>query len=233
MNGPTDVLHSTADVDVLRRLVAGRFTCRAYRPDPVPREVIHSIVDIARRAPSWCNTQPWHVVITSQESTESFRQALVEHAARATGNDSDIPFPEQYRDIYGQRRREAGYGLYEAISIARGDKERSAKQSFENFKMFGAPHVAILTVRADLGPYALVDCGAFVASFLLAAHAQGIAAAPQAALSRHARFIRSYFALGPDHHMVCGISFGYENSDHPINRFRTSRATLEEILRIV
>jgi nitroreductase len=99
--------------------------------------------------------------------------------------------------------------------------------------MFGAPHVAILTVRADLGPYAMVDCGAFVASFLFASHAHGIATTPQASLARHAKFIRSYFMLGKDRHMVCGISFGYANANHPVNSFRTSRAALDKVLRVV
>lgn len=233
MEAAIDTLRSNADVDVLRHLVAGRSTCRAYRPDPVPQEVIRGIVDIARRTPSWCNTQPWHVVVTSRESTEAFREALVERATLASETDSDIPFPEEYRDVYAERRREAGHRLYAALEIPRGDKERYARQSFENFRMFGAPHVAILTARADLGPYALVDCGAFASSFLLAAHAHGVATAPQAALARHAKFIRSYFGIGEDRHMVCGISFGYADADHPVNRFRTSRAAVDEVLRVV
>lgn len=233
MQKTTENIPPSSDADVLRRLLSERFTCRAYRPDPVPTDVIHAIVDIARRSPSWCNTQPWHLVITSRDSTETFRAALVEQAKQAVGIESDLPFPQEYRDVYAERRREAGFRLYEALGIGRGDKERYAQQSFENFRMFGAPHVAILTMRADLGPYAGVDCGAFVASFLLAAHAHGVATTPQAALARHAKFIRSYFGLGEDRHMVCGISFGYADAGHAVNRFRTSRAAIDDVMRLV
>ena len=232
MDLSTDNLYANADVELLRRLASERSTCRAYLPDPVPQEVISSIVDIARRTPSWCNTQPWHVVITSPESTEIFRQELMARALEAPGTDSDILFPEEYRDVYAERRREAGFKMYEALGIARGDKERYAEQGFENFRMFGAPHVVIVTVRADLGPYAAVDCGAFVGAFLTAAQAHGVATAPQAALARYAKFIRSYFDIGDDRHMVCGISFGYADTEHPVNSFRTSRASLDEVLRM-
>ncbi|EKT4468596.1 nitroreductase [Pseudomonas putida] len=226
-------LTGSPDADLLKRLLGGRSTCRAYRADEVPLAVIEDMVDIARRTPSWCNTQPWQVLVTSGASTEAFRQALMARALSHTETDSDIPFPDAYRDVYAERRREAGFKLYEALGIARGDKERYAQQSLENFRMFGAPHVAILTTRADLGPYAAVDCGGFISAFLLAAQAHGVATAPQAALARHARFIREYFAIGDDRHMVCGISFGYADTEHPVNSFRTSRASLNEVLRIV
>jgi nitroreductase len=199
----------------------------------VRSEVIESIVDIARKSASWCNVQPWHLLITSSEATEAFRNALVEHAMHATEVDSDLPFPEEYRGPFAERRRDAGYRLYEALGIDRSDKDRRAAQSFENFRMFGAPHVAIVTIPAELGPYAGVDCGAFIGSFLLAAHAHGVSTTPQAALARHAKFIRSWFGIGDDRKMVCGIGFGYAKLDHPVNNFRTSRVPLNEVMRVV
>ena len=46
----------------------------------VPQDVIRSIVDVARGTASWCNVQPWDLVITSGESTDAFRDALVGRA---------------------------------------------------------------------------------------------------------------------------------------------------------
>ena len=124
MKASTEAHSGSHDVDVLKRLMAARSTCRAYRPDPIPQQVIHGIVDIARRTPSWCNTQPWHVVVTSSDSTEAFRQALVQQATHVTGTDSDIPFPEEYRDIYAERRREAGFRMYEALGSSAACQDR-------------------------------------------------------------------------------------------------------------
>lgn len=221
------------DLDTLNRLMSERFTCRAYRNEAVPDALIRSIVSTAKQCASWCNVQPWHLVIGSLDTTERFRNALVEEASHAPEVDSDIPFPDAYRGLHAQRRQETGYRLYEALGIERHDRERRASQSFENFRLFGAPHVAIVTMAADLGPYAAVDCGGFIASFLLAAHAHGIATTPQAAIARHAKFVRSHFGIGDDRKMVCAISFGYADPAHPANSFRTSRAPDDEIMTLV
>jgi nitroreductase len=222
-----------SDVDVLKRLALDRFTCRAYRPDPVPEAVIREIIEVSRQTASWCNVQPWQVVITSRESTEKFREALTEQARRFPGVDSDLEFPPEYRGIYKERRRETGYMLYAALGIERSDWERRQRQGFENFRMFGAPHVAIVTTPGEIGPYALVDCGAFIGTFLLAARAQGVATTPQAALARHSKFIRSCFGIGDEQKVVCGIAFGYADVEHPANSFRTTRAAPDELMRIV
>ena len=226
-------MQAASDIDVLRRLSSGRFTCRAYQDRPVPDDIIASIVEIAGKSASWCNVQPWHLTIASARTTEAFRDALAEHANQATEVDSDLPFPEEYRGDFADRRRDAGYRLFHALGIERSDYERRAAQSFENFRMFGAPHVAIVTIPAELGPYAAVDCGAFIGAFLLAAHTHGIATTPQAALARHAKFIRAYFGIGDERQMVCGIAFGYAKHDHPVNGFRTTRAPMQEVMTMI
>jgi nitroreductase len=128
------------------------------------------------------------------------------------------------------RRRACGFQLYEAVGIARGDREASAKQGMENYRLFGAPHVAIVTSDEALGAYGAVDCGAYVNNFLLAAQSLGVASIPQAALAAYSQFIREYFGLGSDRVVVCGISFGFEDHAHKANGFRTSRASLDEVV---
>lgn len=221
------------DVEVLRRLIFGRATCRSYLPQQVPQDVIRGIVDVARGTASWCNVQPWDLVITSAESTDAFRTALVAHVRQHPQNDSDIPFPAEYRGVHQDRRRKAGLQLYEALGIERGDRERRESQSFENFRLFGAPHVAIITVPEELGTYGAVDVGGFVCAFLLSAQAHGVATAPQAALAMHSRFIRNYFGIPNERRMVCGISFGYADEAHPVNSYRTDRAAVDSIARFV
>ncbi|MCA8386830.1 nitroreductase [Burkholderia multivorans] len=224
---------SAADVETLERIAAERFTCRAYLPDAVPIDVIERIVEIAKRAASWCNVQPWHAIVTSRDTTERFRAALVAHAAQHPGIDADIPFPDEYRGVYGERRREVGYALYAALGIARDDRPARERQVAENFRLFGAPHVALLTIPAELGPYAALDCGAFVASFLLAARAHGVATTAQAGLAHHARFIRRYFGIGDERRFVCGIAFGYADTTHPANAFRSTRAATADVMQMV
>ncbi|WP_447982583.1 nitroreductase family protein [Achromobacter kerstersii] len=223
---------TSTDLSTLDRLTAARFTCRAYQHKALDAALIRAIVEMAGRSASWCNVQPWQLVITETlESTERFRQALMERATSQQEAASDLPFPPGYEGVYGERRRGAGIALYSALGIGRKDTERAAEQALRNFRMFDAPHVAIVTVPAELGPYALVDVGGFIASFLLAAQAHGVATTPQGALARHARFVRGYFDIPETQQMVCGISFGLADPDHPANQFRTTRVSIDDVMR--
>ncbi len=222
-----------SSIEVLEELLAQRFSCRAYRPEPVPRPIIERILRAAQRTPSWCNSQPWQVVITSAEATQRLRDALYPVAASGAPASGDFAFPREYRGVYLERRRESGFQLYNTLGIARGDKIAYAQQALENFKFFGAPHVAIITTDEALGVYGAVDCGGYVNNFLMAAQALGVATVPQAALAFHSAVIREHFNLGEHRRVVCGISFGYADHDHKINSYRTSRAAIDEVATFV
>jgi len=218
-----------SDDQVLQRLLEARFSCRGFLPRPVPRPTIERLLFLAQKTPSWCNTQPWHLHVTSGAATERFRAAMYAFMAAGPEPKSDLPVPREYRGISLARRRECGGALYSAVGIARGDKEGAARQALENFRLFGAPHVAIISTDEPLGVYGAVDCGAYVASFVLAAQSLGIATIPQAALAIYGGgFVRDYFKIPEDRLLVCGISFGYADDSHPANQFRTSRARIEE-----
>ena len=212
------------DSGALESLLQRRFSCRGFLPQPVAPELIERVLALAQRTASWCNAQPWQMVITRGEATERLRSALMDEMQRPSEEAPDFPWPTAYRDVYQQRRRECGFGLYDAVGIARGDRAASARQAMENFRLFGAPHVAIVTTPADLGVYGAVDCGAYVQNFMLAATSLGLATIAQASLATRPGFIRRHFGLPDERRIVCGISFGYEDPAHPANRFRTTRA---------
>ena len=216
-------------LDDFDALMAQRFSCRGFRPDPVPRDVIEAIVGAARRVPSWCNAQPWQVTITSGEETDRFRAAMIEEARSGT-HDPDLPFPTGYSGAYRDRRRTCGWQLYEAVGVEKGDRVGSARQMMENFALFGAPHCAIVTSPAELGAYGALDCGGFVTAFALAAQAAGVASIPQAALASYAPFLHRWFDIPGDRLVLCAISFGYADPDHPANGFRTARAEVGDIV---
>jgi nitroreductase len=220
-------------IDVLEGLLDARYSCRAYKTDPVPRPVIERIVRAAQRTASWCNSQPWHVTIMSGAETEKFRKVMYETAASGAESAPDFPWPREYVGVYQARRRESGFQLYDAVGIAKGDKVAAAKQALENYNFFGAPHVAIITTTEPLGVYGAVDCGAYVGNFMLAALALGVGSIAQAALARRSDVVREHLKLAADRRVVCGISFGYPKHDHIINSYRTSRAPLSEAVTFI
>jgi nitroreductase len=220
-------------IEVLEDLLRERYSCRAFKPDPVPRATIDRILTAAQRTASWCNSQPWQIVIASGEAKERFRNAIYAKASSGAPEDGDFSFPREYRGVYLERRRESGFQLYNTLGIARGDRAAYAKQALENYNFFGAPHVAIIHTDEALGIYGAIDCGAYVGNFLLAAQALDLATIPQAALARHSGLIRRYFGLGDDRRVVCGISFGFPDRDHKINSYRTSRADIVDTVTFV
>ena len=222
---------SDADLKVVERLLATRASCRGFRPDPVPAALLDRILAAAQRTASWCNSQPWQVVVASGAAADAFRDALFAQAVSGAAGDPDYAFPQEYRGAYLDRRRDAGFRLYEAVGVRREDRAGRQRQMLENFRLFGAPHVAIVSSDAALGVYGAVDCGGYVANFLLAAEAAGVAAIAQAALALHSGFIRDHFGLADDRRVVCGVSFGFADADHPANTVRTGRAPLGEAVR--
>lgn len=215
------------DAAALERLLRGRHSCRAFRAEAVARPVIERILASAQCTPSWCNTQPWQLVVVSGAPADAFRAALLDHVA-ASEPAPDIVFPQAYRGVYQERRRACGLQLYDAVGVPRGDRTASGHQARENFRFYGAPHVAIVTTDAALGQYGAIDCGAYVSTFMLAAQAHGVACIAQAALASRAPFIRTWLGIPDERVVVCGISFGYEDAAHPANQFRTQRAAIGE-----
>lgn len=216
---------------VLAGLLEDRFTCRAYLPRQVPRETINSILQMAQLTASWCNTQPWKLVVTEGEATGDFVRRLADHVAEHRDSAvSDFAFPEAYEGVYAARRRETGWQLYESVGIKKGDRVASARQSAENYRLFGAPHVAIVTTDKQQGVYGAVDAGGYVCSFMLAAQALGVATTPQAAIARFSSFVHDYFQIPSDRSILCAISFGYADHEHAANTFRTKRASLDEVV---
>lgn len=220
---------ATEGLQSLSELLARRHSVRAFRGEPVPRPLIAKALETAGRSPSWCNTQPWRVIVTEGDGTEEFRAALM----RAVGSEAPAPdfaFPARYVNEYRQRRLDTALQLYDAVGIARGDRAASAQQTAKNFELFGAPHVLLVTTEEDLGVYGAIDCGIFVGSVLLALESLGVGAVPQAALASFASVIREHFQLPESRKVVCAISFGWEDREHPVNGFRTDRAPMDDLV---
>ncbi|MEP5730667.1 MAG: nitroreductase [Sulfitobacter sp.] len=207
-----------------------RYSCRAFKPDPVPDTIITQIIDAARHVPSWCNAQPWQVTLTKGAATEAFRTLMQETAAAGTLPAPDLPWPSKYSGEYAERRRTCGFQLYDAVGITKDDRAARAAQMLRNYALFDAPHVAIIHSPKELGPYGAMDSGGFVTAFTLAATALGVASIPQAAIAAYAPQVRDHFEIPQDRLILCAISFGYADPNAPVNDFRTDRATPADII---
>ncbi|KIN64293.1 Nitroreductase family protein [Sulfitobacter noctilucicola] len=216
--------------DTLTQTLTSRYSCRAFKPDPVPDDTITQIVDAARHVPSWCNAQPWQVTITKGEATDAFRALMIETATKGTLPAPDLEWPTKYSGDYSERRRTCGFQLYDAVGIEKSDRAERAAQMLRNYALFDAPHVAMIHSPSELGPYGAMDTGGFVTAFTLAATALGVATIPQAAIAAYAPQVREHLGIADDRMILCAISFGYADETAPANAFRTERASPEQII---
>jgi len=216
--------------ETLNNILEKRYSCRSFLNKPVKQTIIKEILRLSQKIPSWCNAQPWEVQICSGTAVKALSKKLL-NEYKSSKVCSDIPFPIKYQGIYRERRKECGLQLYNSIGIKKGDTQKAKLQMKENFKFFGAPHVAIITTEKSLGTYGAVDCGAFISAFTLIASSMNINTIPQAAIASLSNVVRESLDIPCGKDIVCAISFGYENSTHPINKFRTSRAELKEFVR--
>lgn len=221
------------DAEVLSRLLTERFSCRGFRPEPVPHDTIETMLALAQSAASWCNSQPWQVHVTEGEATERLRTTLFDIANAQVANgglaaDPDLPFPEAYVGVYKERQREVGWQLYEAVGVAHGDRIGSGRQVLENFRLFDAPHALVITTERSLGQYGVLDCGIYLGVLTLAAQSLGIGFIAQAALAHYAPLLRELLGIPDNRDIVCGASFGFADSAHPANGFRSRRAEVTD-----
>lgn len=214
--------------DSLCDLLARRYSCRAFLPDPVPDDVLERIVKAAGHVPSWCNAQPWAVTLTRGSETHRFREALMDAAEYDTPR-PDLAWPTTYPGLHQTRRQEFQRQLHDAVSDAQEDNTTEEDLTAREVLLFGAPHVAIIHAAAESGPYGTLDCGGFVTALMLAATAQGVASIAQASVAAYAPMIRAYFDLPDNRLVLCAISLGYQDRSAPENKFRTPRAALNEI----
>jgi len=145
-------------IGVLEELLDERYSCRAFRPDPVPRPIIDRILTAAQRTASWCNSQPWQVVIASGDAKERFRKLIYAEAASGSGDDHDFAPPREYLGVYQERRRESGFQLYNTLGIVRGDKAAYGRQARRTSPLFTPMSRSGSMVRSTAAPMSAISC---------------------------------------------------------------------------
>jgi len=184
----------TPQQSAVDEVITSRYSCRAFLPDPVPRETIAEILEVAARAPSGTNIQPWKVwVLTGATKTrlsERLLAAFDDPEEAATHSDPWQYYPKQWVSPYIDRRRKVGMQLYGLLGIQKGDAKRMHEQFARNYKFFDAPVGLIFTVDRVMEQGSWLDYGMFLENVMLAAKARGLDTCPQAALIQFHRLIR-------------------------------------------
>ena len=227
---------SPANTAAVDHAITSRMSARAFTQQAVSRELITDILQVASRAPSGTNTQPWKVYVL-QGAT---RDALVDKvcaAHEAMRGNPDVAkqyteqydyYPTQWVSPYIDRRRENGWSLYGLLGIGKADKDRMHEQQQRNFKFFDAPVGLMFTIDPIMGRGSLFDYGMFVQNIMVAARARGLHTCPQAAWNGFHSIILPHIGAGEGEMMVCGMSLGYADESDKVNTLVTPRVPVNE-----
>ena len=204
-------------------VVLTRRTTRAFRPHPVGREIVTEILEVAARAPSTFNTQPWRVHVLCGRARQALAaEILASHAANT--EPPFTPFPSPPPPDCAARQAEFGRHYYASLSIDPQDTAARARQTARNFAFFDAPVGLMFSIDARLTRHSWLDLGLFMQTLMLAAHARGLATCPQVAFLRYERLIARHLGFAAGEALACGMSLGYPDGDAGVNRVLMPRS---------
>ena len=216
-------------ISAVDSIIRGRRSMRRYLPTAVSKETVREILELAARAPSGTNVQPWKVYALSGKNRDALCEAVTEKfmAEAEEGIEFDY-YPKEWVEPWLSRRRKVGFYLYGLLGIAKGDKESMKKQSARNFCFFDAPIGLIFTLDRALGNGMLMDYGMFMANLMIAARARGLDTCTQAVFANYPKTIRKVLDIPENELIICGMALGYADPDAPENRLITERVPVED-----
>lgn len=213
-----------------------RKSIRAFKSDPIPKETLKEIMELALRAPSYDNTQPWEFAVVTGRKLEEIRQAYIEKAASEEAN-PDIALVHEFPERYDARRRTLGRRVLELKGIKREDKEKRLWWLLQGLSSFEAPCIVYIYIdrsfyqqgnKANVWP--VFDCGLVAENIMLLATSFGIGTVAQIQAVLYPGVLRAVLGIPDSKLIVLGIAVGYPDRDDPVNKLRSERDPLDTVI---
>ena len=215
-----------------------RSSKRAYTDKKIPKETLEKILNAAGMTPSGANMQPWITyAISNKEVLSNIGDAIIETMSTGVPHDQFIQYyPLQWVNPYKKRRIVTGAGLYSLMGVDRKDEETRTKMWHDNFRWFGAQTVVfVFTEKANIdgAQGALIDCGAYMQSIMLAAQEFGIDSCPQGSTTEFGRVVARVLDVPENQALLYSVVLGYADETAKINTYQPEKVTLEESVTFI
>lgn len=217
--------------------ITTRHSIRAFLPTPVSLETVKEILQVAARAPSGTNTQPWKVYVLTGDAKTNLSKEIVDtyyNPEAVALHAEEYPYyPAQWVSPYIDRRRKVGWDLYSLLGLAKTDKEGMQAQHARNYTFFDAPVGLMFTIDRIMEQGSWLDYGMFLQNIMVAARARGLDTCPQAAFTQFHKIIAKHLALPAEEMLVCGMSLGYADMSAIENTLVTERESIENFVKFL
>lgn len=199
--------------------------------------MVKEILEVASRAPSGTNTQPWRVYVLTGDAKTRLSDEIVDaflNPEKAAQHHEEYDYyPKEWIEPFIGRRRKVGFDLYGLLGLAKDDKAGMQQQHARNFRFFDAPVGLIFTIDRVMGRGSMLDYGMFMENIMISAVGHGLATCPQAAFNQFHKIIARHLALPENEAVVCGMALGYEDKRAIVNTLKTTRVPVDEFVRFI
>lgn len=223
--------------NIIDEAIRSRRSIRAFKPTPVAREDVEAILDVASRAPSGSNTQPWKVYVLTGETRQRLSQRILDtylDPEQVKDHTEEYAYyPRQWVSPYVDRRRKIGWDLYALLGLTRENKVGMQAQHGRNYAFFDAPVGLIFTIDRVMEQGSWLDYGMFLQNVMVAARARGLDTCPQAAFTQFHRVIADVLQLPASEQVVCGMALGFADEERVENSLETERAPVSDFARFL
>ena len=216
-------------------IVHERRSIRGYQQKPVPRELIEEIIDLAKRAPSSMNTQPWHFHVITGEPLERISKGNTEKMMSGSAVDREIKMNHGYEGPHRERQIEIAVQLFEAMGIARDDKPKRHDWVMRGFRQFDAPVSIVITVDKALADDTIAhfDCGAATYGLVLAAWSKGLGSVINGQGIMQSSVVRENANIPEDEVIMTCVAMGYPSDEFVANEVKSRRVANDQVASFV
>jgi nitroreductase len=203
-----------------------RKSVRAFRPDPIPREVLQKIMEAPQYASSWANSQPWEFAVLGGKVMEEVRELLGNKPPRGEDFLPDYTYAS-FSGACQERFMSLNRQMWEAFGATLGkdeDTERIMRIMRRNFE---APHMIIAYLDRSLESISLLDLGAAIQLITLTAHTYGVGCCVMASTVGYPNDLRRILGIPDTKKLIVGIAMGYPDPQSPLNKINREREALE------
>jgi nitroreductase len=215
----------------LKEAIMTRYSCRSFKPEPVPEAVIQNILTVAARSPSYANTQPWEVAVVMGKKLAELNKRRDELIQANVPANPDMPPQPAWPAPHHERTKAFAVQRQEVMNQAKADAASRYDATTQSSPVFGAPAAIFLFVDKTLLDWSIYDMGLFSQSLVLAAHERGLGTCIQAGIVRYPAEVRKILGISDTKKLVVGISIGYPLKESKMNQMRTPRTDIKELTK--
>jgi nitroreductase len=216
-------------------VVLGRRSIRGFRRDPVPRALIREVIEMAMRAPSSLNTQPWNFYVVAGAPLDRIRAGNTERNLAGVPDSREFRSHGAYQGAHRERQIEIAKQLFAVMGIERDDKPKRQEWVLRGFRQFDAPVSVVVTYDRSLkeGDIAPFDCGAVTNALVNAAWSRGLGCVINSQGIMQSPVVREHAGISDDQVIMICVAMGYPDETFPANAVVSRRKSVDEAVVFV